>query len=414
MKIALGSTSTDKINILKKALDGQVAYTEIIPTQVDSGIAEQPLSQEETMQGAINRAKNALALQTQASIAVGLETGLEDVGGIYNLVCAAAFWDGQQLITGQSGRLPLPLSVSDQIKQGGQFGQLIQAYQPIATPDEQERIKQLISRESSFISAINKAMPQVRQRHGNNLLVGISSILKYWGNPVIELHNAIGLFRFAAISLLVGAGGRVILALFTLAIMFVSGASPLLFSGFFGLIHLLLIVAAAAWTVGVLRLPKLLRHYNSKSITHAARLAAIWSALFTVLLISTIGSLFIGMAYPTSTIGNLTSNTEAIFIPVLIVVTFFTVRTTWSLLTHINQNAAIPEYIKVSIAVGQAAIAFNLWIFTFAPIPQLPLAIFIASQLLWSLGVWNLAQELENNLNPSPVSYNTSGVLDRG
>src|SRR5690606_31996898 len=126
-----------------------------------SGISEQPLSIEETTQGAINRAKAALQQKPKASLAIGMEGGLEDIGGIYNLVCVVAFWDGEKLTIGESGHLPLPHSVSNKIKQGGEFGQLIREYQKTAPPEEEERIAQLISRELSFTSAINHALPKL-------------------------------------------------------------------------------------------------------------------------------------------------------------------------------------------------------------------------------------------------------------
>lgn len=48
--------------------------------QVDSGVSHQPMSDAETMEGAVQRARNALREDPEASYAVGLEGGAQKVG----------------------------------------------------------------------------------------------------------------------------------------------------------------------------------------------------------------------------------------------------------------------------------------------------------------------------------------------
>jgi inosine/xanthosine triphosphatase len=72
IKIAIGSTNPVKIQAVKNVLD---ASSEIIPCSVQSHVRPQPLSDEETLQGAINRAKNCLE-QTESNLAIGLEAGV--------------------------------------------------------------------------------------------------------------------------------------------------------------------------------------------------------------------------------------------------------------------------------------------------------------------------------------------------
>ena len=114
MKFVLGSGSEEKLEILRKSLEGRLALVDIVGVAVASGVSDQPLSVEESTEGAVNRAKAALEKVPEAEVGVGMEGGLESIGGIYNLVCVVAFWDGERLVTGQSGHLPLPKSVSEE------------------------------------------------------------------------------------------------------------------------------------------------------------------------------------------------------------------------------------------------------------------------------------------------------------
>ncbi len=53
--------------------------TLVIPVSASSGVAEQPFSDEETVLGAVNRARNALRL-VKADIGIGLEGGVVETG----------------------------------------------------------------------------------------------------------------------------------------------------------------------------------------------------------------------------------------------------------------------------------------------------------------------------------------------
>jgi non-canonical (house-cleaning) NTP pyrophosphatase len=80
MKIALGSTSEAKKEILKDALKNLVTENiEVFGFDVESGITDQPLSEAVTIEGAMNRAKNAMGKASNVDFAVGLEGGLENI-----------------------------------------------------------------------------------------------------------------------------------------------------------------------------------------------------------------------------------------------------------------------------------------------------------------------------------------------
>jgi non-canonical (house-cleaning) NTP pyrophosphatase len=157
MKIVLGSPSTDKMVILEKALIGKITYDSIEGVAADSEVSDQPLSDEETSLGACNRAKNALKL-SDAQLSFGLEGGLVEIENRLHLLCVAAVWDGKIVTFGSSKPLPLPLSVSNGVRENQQFGELIREYQQHANKQEQVLVNELVSREQSFIRAIHNAL----------------------------------------------------------------------------------------------------------------------------------------------------------------------------------------------------------------------------------------------------------------
>jgi len=90
--------------------------SEVIGVAVESGVSDQPLGEEETIRGAINRARGAFSSHPQADLGVGLERGLVKIRGRYFLVCVAAIYTPERKIhLGISSKWPLPYEVSRKI-----------------------------------------------------------------------------------------------------------------------------------------------------------------------------------------------------------------------------------------------------------------------------------------------------------
>ena len=89
----VGSTSEQKIKIIKDSIFG----SEIIPVSLESGITDQPLDEETTIRGSINRAQNAIVAYNDVNdvfdFSIGLEGGLSFINGLYNLVCVVSIVD---------------------------------------------------------------------------------------------------------------------------------------------------------------------------------------------------------------------------------------------------------------------------------------------------------------------------------
>lgn len=72
-EVAVGSTNPVKIQAVKNALHNE--KIRVISCSALSKVRPQPLSDEETLQGAINRAKDCLK-KTESALAIGLEAGV--------------------------------------------------------------------------------------------------------------------------------------------------------------------------------------------------------------------------------------------------------------------------------------------------------------------------------------------------
>jgi inosine/xanthosine triphosphatase len=110
MKINIGSQNKSKVEALKEILLDypHLAHAEIFPISTDSGVANQPKSLDETMQGAINRAKGAWK---DCDYSVGLESGLMHVSMSktgYMDVCVCAIYDGKEFHFGLSSAWEFP------------------------------------------------------------------------------------------------------------------------------------------------------------------------------------------------------------------------------------------------------------------------------------------------------------------
>jgi len=81
MRVIVGSTNPVKINAVKEAFEKMFPDTswEISGVKIDSGVSEQPMSDEESIRGATNRAKKSLH-EEKADFGVGLEGGIQKIG----------------------------------------------------------------------------------------------------------------------------------------------------------------------------------------------------------------------------------------------------------------------------------------------------------------------------------------------
>jgi len=129
MKIMVGSKNPVKVSAVEEAFKKYWPDCEVVGVEVKSGVAEQPMSEEETRKGAKARATIALG---QADFGVGLEGGVTELEGkMYE--CAWVCVIGKngpptyETTVGNGGGLyfELPEGVAKRIREGGELGPIM-------------------------------------------------------------------------------------------------------------------------------------------------------------------------------------------------------------------------------------------------------------------------------------------------
>lgn len=123
--IAVGSKNPAKYDAVQQAFGQLDVAINIVRIDAPSGVSNQPFSDDETMQGAVNRAKVALA-EANSDWGIGLEGGvIETVHGM--LLCNYAAVAAKDGTTGVGGgvRVALPEAVARRVRQGLELGDVI-------------------------------------------------------------------------------------------------------------------------------------------------------------------------------------------------------------------------------------------------------------------------------------------------
>lgn len=124
-KVIVASLNPAKINAVKSA------FNEVFPEQefifdgvsVASEVPDQPMSNTETKQGALNRVRNAKAEVKDADFYVGLEAGIEGNATFAWMVIESSSTRGES----RSSSLMLPPKVLERIEHGEELGDAMDA-----------------------------------------------------------------------------------------------------------------------------------------------------------------------------------------------------------------------------------------------------------------------------------------------
>lgn len=126
MIVVVASANPAKILAVKQAFEA--AFQLSIETRgaaVESGVAEQPLSDEETFRGARNRARNARRAIPEADFWAGIEGGIEDTPKGMDAFGWAYVCSPSRESQARSATFPLPPTVVRRIKEGGELGPIM-------------------------------------------------------------------------------------------------------------------------------------------------------------------------------------------------------------------------------------------------------------------------------------------------
>jgi inosine/xanthosine triphosphatase len=125
-RIVVASRNPAKLIAVKEAFSRQFpdATLDLISVDVDSGVSDQPVSDEETRRGAINRATAAKQAHANAEFWVGLEGGIEAVDDqLMAFAWMAVLGSNGTLGAARTVTLPLPPAVKMLVDGGLELGE---------------------------------------------------------------------------------------------------------------------------------------------------------------------------------------------------------------------------------------------------------------------------------------------------
>jgi len=161
--VAIGSTNPVKVAAATLAIQRVWPAVTFSAVAVESGVRAQPLSDDEAIVGATNRAQRAL-LATTADLAVGLEGNTADtLHGMFGTGWAVIVDQAGNIGIGGSGRFLLPQTIAARLRDGAELGPLMDQL----TGEENTRHRQgaigifthnLLTRQSALETAVTFAL----------------------------------------------------------------------------------------------------------------------------------------------------------------------------------------------------------------------------------------------------------------
>ncbi len=125
MQIVVASLNPVKIECARrgfaKMFPGQAF--EVRGIDAPSGVSVQPVGSEETLQGALNRARGARGLKPDADYWVGVEGGVENVGREMAVFAWVVVLSRERCGKGRTGTFFLPQAVAELVRQGLELGE---------------------------------------------------------------------------------------------------------------------------------------------------------------------------------------------------------------------------------------------------------------------------------------------------
>lgn len=126
MRVAVGSKNPVKVKATKNVLEKLYGEVEVDSVKVDSQVPSQPFGIDQTIKGAINRAKNAY--RSDYDLSVGIESGLMEtphtITGYVDLQWCAIY-DGERVSIGVSAGFEYPPKVIEEVLKGKEVGEVM-------------------------------------------------------------------------------------------------------------------------------------------------------------------------------------------------------------------------------------------------------------------------------------------------
>ncbi|MBM7542985.1 DUF84 family protein [Amphibacillus cookii] len=161
MEVIVGSENKAKLNAVKAVFSTEIVKGALAPSKV----SDQPFSDEETLTGAINRAKYVQSVSTEA-IGIGLEGGVMKLDNQLYLCNWGALIDpDHRIFTASGARIPLPDIIAKSLYDGIELGVIIDEYADKVGVSQQKGAigiltNNQLSRETMFIHIVQQLKGQ--------------------------------------------------------------------------------------------------------------------------------------------------------------------------------------------------------------------------------------------------------------
>lgn len=124
MLVIVGSTNEIKVGAVEQTLVDYPTFTgfHVMGVSVPSGVSEQPLTLDEIVQGASNRASHAFKAHPQCCYSFGIESGIFPVKGTrtgFFEACVCAIYDGCRFYFGLSSGFEVPPAILHHVLHDG-------------------------------------------------------------------------------------------------------------------------------------------------------------------------------------------------------------------------------------------------------------------------------------------------------
>jgi inosine/xanthosine triphosphatase len=128
MKIAVGTKNKAKVGAVEAIVLQYFPDAIIESIDVASDVSVQPFSNEETRQGAINRARNTFS-QTNADLSFGLEGGVDEIDDtMYCCNWGAVMLKDGTVFSSSGAQFALPEVIAEQLRVGKELGPVMDIY----------------------------------------------------------------------------------------------------------------------------------------------------------------------------------------------------------------------------------------------------------------------------------------------
>lgn len=122
VKVVVASENPVKVNAVLQGFSSYFPKVSVEKVEVNSGVSNQPLTDEETRKGAHNRAENAKYKFGEADFWVGIEGGIEPAGEGLTAFAWVVILSGNKTGEARTTTFQLPRKIAELISQGYELG----------------------------------------------------------------------------------------------------------------------------------------------------------------------------------------------------------------------------------------------------------------------------------------------------